>query len=130
MTAVIQIDQEIVGVDIVEFQAVTVYPQKSARYRNRCALVAIDEWVVLGEALPQRRGLFECIRVITAPRSGESSFQRSSIAKTGRAAKPGDQAGMRLNDFLDTGVMAHRLRRSSSSACRSVNSSIAVRKGL
>ena len=31
----IQIDQEIVSVDIVEFQAVVVYAEKSARYSNR-----------------------------------------------------------------------------------------------
>ena len=43
-TVFIQIDQEIVGVDIVEFQAVVVYAEKSACYSNRHSLVAINEW--------------------------------------------------------------------------------------
>ena len=126
----IQIDQEIVGVYIVEFQAVVVYAEKSARYSNRHSLVAINEWVVLREALPQRRGLFQSIRVVATPWSSESGFQRSSIAKTGRSAKPVEQTGMDFENFLDTRVVSHRLRRSSSSECCSVNSSIAVKNGL
>ena len=51
---------------------------------NSYALVAVKERVVLREALPERRGFFDEIGIVTGLRPRESSFERTAVADAER----------------------------------------------
>jgi hypothetical protein len=60
----------------------TVDSEKRVSSGERCALVAIEEWVVLGEALPERCGFFDYVGVVPCPRTEKRRFQKPRIANT------------------------------------------------
>jgi len=77
-TALIQGHQELVRGMVIEPQAVAIHPKKSCRRRDGHALVPVHERMVLGEALPKRRGLLNQVGVVPAP----GTRQRACAAMT------------------------------------------------
>jgi len=76
----VQVHKRLAGGVVIEIQTVAVCPKKSCRHRDGHALVAIQERMVLGEALPECGSLLNQVRLIPALRARQSGFQSSTIA--------------------------------------------------
>lgn len=60
---------------VIEFQTVAVDLQKGCGDCDGYPLVAIDEWMILGQAFPERGSLLNQVAVITGLRSGQRGFE-------------------------------------------------------
>src|SRR5581483_6374073 len=81
--------------------------KKSIERVERCALVAIDEGVILRETLPQRGSLFDQIVVIPRLGTKNGGFQRAFVSKAACPAKPFDLFLMNCEDICFGEEVAH-----------------------
>ncbi len=63
------------------------------------SLVAINEWMVLGKALPQRRRFGDDIGIVACLRTEEGGFEEPKVTYTLGAAVAGDQVVMDRENF-------------------------------
>ena len=70
LAAFVELDQELIGLEVVEIQSKAINAKERGGHSNRGALVPIDKGVVLGKAFEQGSRLFDDVAVIAALRSG------------------------------------------------------------
>jgi len=66
----VELDQELIGLEVVEIQSEAVNTQERSGHRNRGALVSVHKGMVLGKAFEQGSRLFDDVPVMAALRSG------------------------------------------------------------
>jgi hypothetical protein len=77
----VKTDQVIVGREVLELKALSIDLQECTGHGDRDALVAVDERVILGKALPHGSRFFDQIAIIAAlwSRQAASSAPRSRM---------------------------------------------------
>jgi hypothetical protein len=126
----IELHQESIRFEIIEFQTKAINSQESRSDRNGGPLVSVDEWVVLGKALEQCRSLLDDVPVVAALRSGQGCIECATVANPLCAAEQDQQAGVRSHHVIETRINCHWASRRSNSGCSEMNSSMAAWKAF
>jgi hypothetical protein len=85
-------------------------------------LVAVYEWMILGQALPKRSRLLNDVSIVTTLRPRQRGFDGPTIPNAEGTPELCDHTGMDGDDLVKGWVASHLARRSSSSVCCSINS--------
>lgn len=64
---------------IFNFQSVPVHPQEGCSDSNCCALISIDEGLVLGQAFEKGSRFFNDVPVVTGLRPRQRCFKRGAV---------------------------------------------------
>src|SRR5579864_1792541 len=73
--------------------------EKSIRGGESCAFVAVEEGMILREALPERGGFFDQVDVIAGLGAVESGFEQSLVSDTLCPAVAFDEVGVHRQHF-------------------------------
>ncbi len=105
--AFIEAKQELVGLQVIEFQSKTVHAQERARDGNSRPLIPIDKRMILRKALKQRGSLFDDVPVISTLGTSQSRFEGAQVANTLRPAIQNNQARVSGQHLVEGGVERH-----------------------
>jgi len=115
LVAVVELDQELICLDIFDFQPEAVHAQEHGGDGNSCSFVPIDERVVLGKALEQGGRLLDDVPIVSALGSCQSRFERAPVADALGAAEKIDQPRVGGENVIKGGVKRHWASRRSNS---------------
>src|SRR5690242_13215926 len=85
--------------------------RKCCHCRHGDAFVAIDKWMILGQAFPKRSAFLNEVGVITALRSCQGGFKGASVSDTKGTAESGDQLSVDGDHLIHGWVEGHWARR-------------------
>jgi len=115
LVAFVKLNQEVIGLEVVEIQSEAVNAQERSGHSNCGALVSIDKGVILGKALKQSGSLFDDGPVIAALRPGQSGFEGAAVANALCPAEQNEQARVSGKHFVEGRVERHWASRRSNS---------------
>src|SRR5690242_7974275 len=96
LSGLVQAGQERVGLAIVEIQLIAVHLQEGSRHSRGNAFVAVQEWMILRQALPECGGFLDYVGIVATLRSGQCGVESTMIPNARRASEPRDQHRMSL----------------------------------
>jgi len=104
-----QSDDELVVLHGVTSQLQTVQPKVHIRCGNGSALVAVEERVILDQALQQGRRLGDGVVVVTRLRPENDSLKGPEVANAGASPESLDEQSVDSKDFDDRQVLGQLL---------------------
>jgi hypothetical protein len=82
-----QSDQEGVRIAIHDLEHAAVDAVEHVHHRERDPLVAVDERVILDQALEQRGGLLDDVAVVAGPGTEQRGLERTEVTDPGRTTE-------------------------------------------